>query len=172
MTTATPSPERLQELLDRQDILDCIHRYCRAVDRVDEELGYTIWHDDGEADYGRVYRGSGRGFIDFVCDAHRRAIVHSHQITNIIIELAGEFACSESYVTSGMRLVHSGQLKQITTRGRYLDRWSRREGCWGIDKRIFVSDFDEIRPVTSAFIPPTFRLDRSDPSYAFFDGKL
>jgi hypothetical protein len=67
------SPTELREVLDRQQITQLLYRYCRAVDRVDEELGYTIWHDDGEADYGRVYRGSGRGFIDFVCDAHRRA---------------------------------------------------------------------------------------------------
>ncbi len=27
----------LQELLDRQQILDCIHRYCRGVDRFDRD---------------------------------------------------------------------------------------------------------------------------------------
>lgn len=166
------SPTELREMLGRQQITQLLYRYCRAVDRIDEELGYTIWHDDAEADYGRIYRGSGRGFIDFVCEAHRRAIVHSHQITNIIIELEKDRARSESYVMSGMRLMDSDQLKQITTRGRYLDLWSRREGRWGIDKRLFVNDFDEIRTVTPAFVPPTFRLDRSDPSYAFFGGKL
>jgi len=164
------SPTELREMLSRQQITQLLYRYCRAVDRIDEELGYTIWHDDAEADYGRIYRGSGRGFIDFVCDAHRRAIVHSHQITNIIIELEKDRARSEAYVISGMRLMDSDQLKQITTRGRYLDLWSRREGRWGIDKRLFVNDFDEIRSVTPAFVPPTFRLDRSDPSYAFFGG--
>ena len=166
------SPDELREAISRQQITQLLYRYCRAVDRIDEELGYTIWHDDAEADYGRIYRGSGRGFIDFVCEAHRRAIVHSHQITNIILELNGNQARSESYVTSAMRLMDAGQLKQITTRGRYLDRWSRREGRWGIEKRCYVHDFDEIRSVTPAFTPPSFRLDRSDPSYAFFDGML
>lgn len=166
------SPAELREMLNRQQITQLVYRYCRAVDRVDEELGYTIWHDDAEADYGRIYRGSGRGFIDFVCASHRRAIVHSHQITNVIIEFDGNIARSEAYVTSGMRLMHDNQLQQITTRGRYLDRWSRRNGRWGIDKRIYVNDLDEIRPVTSAFTPPAFRLDRSDPSYAFFAGAL
>ena len=165
------TPIELREVLSRQQITQLLYRYCRAVDRIDAELGYTLWHDDAAADYGRVYRGTGRGFIDFVCDAHRRAIVHSHQITNIIIELDDDLARSESYVTSAMRLMHADALQQITTRGRYLDRWSRRAGRWGIDRRVFVNDFDEIRPVTSAFVPPAFRLDRDDPSYAFFDGK-
>ena len=166
------SPDELREAISRQQITQLLYRYCRAVDRIDEELGYTIWHDDAEADYGRIYRGSGRGLIDFVCEAHRRAIVHSHQITNIILELNGNQARSESYVTSAMRLMDAGQLKQITTRGRYLDRWSRREGRWGIERRCYVHDFDEISSVTPAFTPPTFQLDRSDPSYAFFDGML
>jgi predicted nucleotidyltransferase len=166
------SPSELRQMLDRQQITELLYRYCRAVDRIDEELGYTIWHEGAEADYGRIYCGSGRGCIDFICNSHRRAIVHSHQITNIIIKFDGDIARSEAYVTSSMRLMDGEQLKQITTRGRYLDRWSRREGRWGIDKRIFVNDFDDIRPAASAFVPPTFSLDRSDPSYAFFDGKL
>jgi hypothetical protein len=172
LTEPDLSPTELREVLSRQQITQLLYRYCRAVDRIDAELGYSLWHEDAQADYGRVYRGSGRGFIDFVCDAHRRAIVHSHQITNIIMELEGDRARTESYVLSAMRLMHAGELKQITTRGRYLDRWSRRDERWGIDQRVFVNDFDEIRPVTSAFVPPTFSLDRSDPSYAFFAGQL
>jgi hypothetical protein len=172
--TAAPdvSSRELRELLDKQQITELLYRYCRAVDRVDEALGHTIWHDDAEADYGRIYQGTGRGCIDFICASHRKAIVHSHQITNVLIELDGDRAHSEAYVTSAMRLEHEGQLQQITTRGRYLDRWSRRAGRWGIEKRVFVKDLDEIRPVTSAFVPPTFTLDRNDPSYALFAGTL
>jgi SnoaL-like domain len=159
----------LRETISSQKITQLLYRYCRAVDRIDEELGYTIWHDDAEVDYGRIYRGSAKGLIDFICAAHRRAIVHSHQITNIILEIDGNSARSESYVTSGMRLMDADQLKQITTRGRYLDNWSQREGRWGIHKRLYVHDFDEIRSVTPAFQQSTFRLDRNDPSYAFFN---
>jgi SnoaL-like domain len=170
MSTATEvSLGELREAISRQQITQLLYRYCRAVDRIDEELGYTIWHDDAEVDYGRIYQGSARGLLDFICAAHRRAIVHSHQITNIILEVNGSVARSESYVTSGMRLMDGDQLKQITTRGRYLDSWSQREGRWGIERRVYVHDFDEIRTVTPAFTPPTFRLDRNDPSYAFFE---
>ena len=166
------SPAELREIHDRQQITQLLYCYCRAVDRIDEALGYTIWHDDAQVDYGRIYQGTGRGLIDFICAAHRHALVHSHQITNITLEIDADHARSEAYVTSAMRLMHADQLQQITTRGRYLDNWSLRRGRWGIDKRIFVNDFDEIRPATSAFVPPGFALDRSDPSYAFFAGEL
>lgn len=157
----------MQALADRQAITDLIYRYCRAMDRIDAELGYTIWHEDGVADYGEaIYQGSGRGFIDWVCDSHRNMRVHSHQISNIIIELDGERAGSEAYVTATLRLSDGPQQKQITTWCRYIDQWSRRNGRWGIDKRVTIIDFDEIRDVTPMGQPTVGRRDRDDPSYA------
>lgn len=155
----------IQSLADRQTITDLIYRYCRAVDRIDAELGYTIWHEDAEADYGDgIYRGSGRGFIDFVCAQHRRAACHSHQISNIIIDLDGDHAGSEAYVTATVRFAAGVGVKQISVWGRYIDRWSRRDGRWGIDKRVYVLDFEEISEV-AAGNPGRGQRDRSDPSY-------
>ena len=172
VTEAGASPAEIRAMIDRQQIVQLVYRYCRAVDRIDPALGYSIWHDGAEADYGRIYRGSGRGLIDYICEAHKKGTVHSHQITNILLDLEGDRARSESYVSSVMRLMDGAALKQIATRGRYLDRWSKRQGRWAIDKRIYVHDLDEIRPVTPAFVPPSFRLDRGDPSYELFDGAL
>jgi hypothetical protein len=162
----------LLALMDKQSIAEQLYTYCRAVDRIDPALGYTVWHDGAEADYGSIYQGSGRGVVDFICESHKRGVVHSHQITNIIIELDGDHARSEAYITSGMIFMDGEQPKQITTRGRYLDRWSRRAARWAIDKRFFVGDINEIRNVTLGSIVPRFRLDRGDPSYALFDGTL
>jgi hypothetical protein len=167
------SPAEIRSIYDRQQITEALYTYCRAVDRVDRELGYSIWHDDAQVDYGdSIYRGNARGVIDYICDSHLKGVVHSHQITNVIIKLDGDRALSEAYVTSGARVMFDEELKQITTRGRYLDRWSRRAGRWGIEMRYFVHDFDEVRPITPGFIPPRFRLDRGDPSYALFAGHL
>jgi hypothetical protein len=162
----------IRTLIDKQKISELLYRYCRAVDRIDPELGYTVWHDGAEADYGSIYQGTGRGVVDFICNSHKLGVVHSHQITNIIIELDGDRAFSEAYITSGMIMMDSDVPKQITTRGRYLDRWSRRAGRWGIEKRFFVGDINEIRPLSLGSIVPRFRLDRGDPSYALFDGDL
>ncbi|MFT3929465.1 MAG: nuclear transport factor 2 family protein [Spongiibacteraceae bacterium] len=156
----------LQAIADRQAITDLIYRYCRAMDRIDHELGYSIWHDDGIADYGSHYQGSGRGFIDHVCAQHAQLLGHSHQMTNIIIELDGDRASSESYVTAVLRIERNGQLKQMTVLSRYVDTWSRRNGRWAIDKRIALRDFDEIRDVTPMSPALEGSRDRNDPSYA------
>lgn len=36
---------KLDELLDRTEILDCIHRYARGMDRLDRELVRSAYHD-------------------------------------------------------------------------------------------------------------------------------
>jgi SnoaL-like domain len=157
-----------QAVADRQAITDLIYRYCRAMDRIDVELGYSIWHADGTAHYEGFYEGAGRGFIDKVCENHRPLLNHSHQMSNIIIELNGERAASESYVTAALTIKRGDQIKQMTVRSRYVDRWSKRSGRWGIDKRIAIRDFDDIRDVTPMSTTTWGRRDPSDPSYAAF----
>jgi len=160
-------PAALRAVEDRQAITDLIYRYCRAVDRIDHQLGYSVWHDDAAADYGPdIYQGTGHGFIDFVCAAHRQLLAHSHQVSNIIIKLDGEHAASESYVTANLRMMRGEQLLHMATWGRYIDRWSRRAGRWGIDKRVTVIDFDEIREVHPMGKSPRSTRDHDDPSYA------
>lgn len=163
MTTETDS---VRTVADRQAITDLIYRYCRSMDRIDPELGYTIWHEDGTADYGDVYQGTGRGFIDFVCATHRQTLTHSHQISNIILQIDGDRAGSESYVTANLRVMRDEKLLQITAWSRYIDTWSRREGRWGIDRRVAIIDFDEMREVQAMHRDSRGRRDRDDPSYA------
>ena len=49
---------------------------------------------------------------------------------------------------------------------RYCDKWSRRNGRWGIDKRVLVTDFNEIRPVNEMNRSEDTKRDNTDPSYA------
>ena len=159
-------------LADRQTIQDLIYRYCRAVDRLDVPLGHSIWHDDGYADYGeRFYRGPGKGVIDLICEQHLGLLSHSHQVTNILIELDGADAGSESYVTGTMRTERDGRTMQIGICARYLDRWQKRGDRWGLLHRVVVTDHQDIRDVQDIpgiGFPPA--RDRSDPSYRILFG--
>jgi hypothetical protein len=147
-------------------ITDQIFRYCRAMDRMDHELGYSIWHQDGLADYGpEVFQGTGRDFVDHVCVQHSHLLHHSHQMSNVIIEIDGDRAGSESYVTATLRMKRGDVLKQMTVWSRYVDTWSKREGRWALDKRIAIRDFDEIRDVTAMYDHEVARRDRTDLSY-------
>lgn len=152
---------------DRAAITDQIYRYCRAMDRMDHDLGYSIWHPDGTADYGpAVFQGKGRDFIDHVNKQHAHLLHHSHQMSNIVIEVDGDRAGSESYVTANLRMQRGDALKQMTVWSRYIDSWSKRAGRWALDHRIAVRDFDEIRDVTAMNQHDWGQRDASDPSYA------
>ncbi len=151
---------------DRQAITDLIYAYCRSVDRLDLPLGHGVWHADGTADYGAsFYQGPGAGVIDKICASHRGLLAHSHQVSNILISLDGDGAGSESYCTATLRLQRGEALMQMSVWTRYVDRWSYRDGRWGIEHRIAIRDFDEIREVTGMSQPDMGSRDESDPSY-------
>jgi hypothetical protein len=153
------------DVQDRLAITDCIYRYCRSVDRLDVSLGHSVFHPDSYADF-TTYKGSGRGWIDFICEEHRKFLHHSHQVTNIIINLDGDRAGSEAYVTATLRACDGDRVMQRQFWARYIDAWSRRGGTWAIDRRECVIDFDSIMEVTPIAQHQRSRRDRSDPSYA------
>jgi SnoaL-like domain len=153
-----------REVADRQAITDQIYRYCRSVDRLDVPLGHGVFHPDSYADFGS-YKGSGRGWIDYICKEHLRFLHHSHQVTNIIIEIAGDRAGSESYVTATLRSREGSKVLQRQFWARYVDEWSRRDAAWAIDKRECVIDFDSVGEVTTINDHARSRRDASDPSY-------
>ena len=162
----------LAEMRDQQSIREVLYRYCRAMDRMDHQLGSSVWHPGGTADYGVIFEGTGQGFVDWVMVTHAGLDRHSHQIANVLIEVNGDQAASEAYVTACLRSkpAENGEVVEITSRGRYLDRWSRREAGWAIDHRIYVGDIrqETTREATPIDIDTTnsSRRDRLDPSYA------
>ncbi len=138
--------DTLETLIAKQAITEVLHRYCYAVDRMDPELGAQIWHPDGLAHYGPdIYEGSGAGFIDWVYESHSHADATSHQVTNIMIEVDGDTATSETYVTACLRMGST----DIVARGRYQDTWSCRDGVWRIDVRGFETDLMQFLPVAA-----------------------
>jgi hypothetical protein len=153
-----------QQLADRLAITDQIYRYCRSVDRLDVPLGHSIFHPDSKADFG-LYKGTGQGWIDFICEEHRKFLHHSHQVTNIIIEVDGDRAGSEAYVTATLRSREGAKVMQRQYWARYIDSWSRRDGHWAIDDRECVVDFSAVSEVTPIAEHERGRRDHDDPSY-------
>lgn len=164
-----PESTQVQALLDKQAITELIYSYCRAVDRLDIPLGHSIWHEDGHADYGAgFYQGPGTGVIDAIIESHHNLASHSHQVANILIQLDGDRAGSESYVHGTMRVNNQGKTMQISVYGRYLDAWEKREGRWGIVRREVTFEHQDIREVTDMQpigVPST--RGRDDPSYKY-----
>lgn len=162
--------ERVTELLVRQEITDCLLRYCRGVDRQDRELLLSAYHSDAIDDHGRVVLGR-EEFADWVFAMHRdNHVAHSHAIYNITFDIEGGVAHTETYYTAFCENIVKPNM--ITT-GRYVDRLECRDGRWAIAARVAITD--SIYQVDDYAIPAEFRAavqsnvrsqrDRGDVSY-------
>ncbi len=138
--------DSLEVLGAKQAITEVLYRYCHAVDRMDPHLGSEVWHADGLAHYDGIFEGTGQDLIDFVLLSHSGAEATSHQVANVLIEIDGDRATSESYVTACIRAKGT----DIVVRGRYSDRWSCRADRWRIDERHYRHDIVQVVPVAEA----------------------
>ncbi|MFT4519131.1 MAG: hypothetical protein ACI9JM_001522 [Halioglobus sp.] len=161
------SDNDLQQLVGRQEIQDVLCNYCRGLDRMDKPLAYSVWHAEGTVLYHDIFEGSGHGFVDWVWEAHAAMDRHSHQITNCIINLDGMTAASETYVTVVLWTKPDEQGKQleIVGRGRYLDRWEKRDQQWAIVHREHILDMQTLHDLTPGYVSSVSSRDASDPSF-------
>lgn len=161
------SDKQLKALLAKQEIHEALCRYCRALDRMDKEMAYSVWHADGTALYHDMYEGTGHGFVDWVWQAHAPMERHSHQIANSLIDVDENSAKSETYVTVVLwtNPDSNGQQQEIIGKGRYLDHWSNRNGKWAIDHREHVLDMQTLHNLNRGYINEVSRRDITDPSF-------
>lgn len=165
----------LAVLLAEREIKRVLLRYCRGIDRLDEELIRSVYHDGATDDHG-IYQGDGQAFAAFVVpllrDAYRSTM---HTIQNCLIEVEGSGdgagAEAETYcVAYHERVDDAGERWLDVFACRYVDRLERRTGRWGIVRRVVVHDWDAVVPVAGDFgeMVKTFtagRRDREDESY-------
>ena len=157
----------VQELKDRQDIYDCLVRYCRGMDRFDRDIIRSAYHPDGMDDHGE-YVGGVEGFIDHYFAYHTHYQTKTmHNLGNHSCEIDGDTAHCETYWTFAS--TNKGKPFYSFSTGRYIDRLEKRNGEWKIAARICVinggdNDMDpEGQAGEMLFVPST--RDRSDPSY-------
>jgi hypothetical protein len=128
----------VQDIEDRQDIYDCLMRYCRGIDRLDRAMLLSAYHSDALDDHGS-FVGGVDAFADHVFALHS---THQHRtqhhITNHSCALDGETANCESYYI--FRSLNKQAPLHTTASGRYLDRLEKRDGRWAIAARICLVD--------------------------------
>ena len=162
---------KLQELIAKRQIEDVAFRYCRAIDRCDEELLLTTFHDDATVDMG-VYVGPARQFAQFLMPYLREnLIVAMHRLTNVLIEVDGNTAKAESYMPGCAIGETPAGLTDFPDVMRYLDEFEKRDGEWRISFRRLVMDWNAGFPATmskSEFFANMnwSRRDRQDLSYS------
>ncbi|MBW8784836.1 MAG: nuclear transport factor 2 family protein [Novosphingobium sp.] len=115
-------------LKDRQDILDCIQRECRARDRQDVEQISGCWWPEGVDEHGAVTTAAPE-YPEKANLGHKTNFnMTSHNITNHICEIDGATAYCESYVIGALYWL-DGKTTTIAF-GRYLDQLDKRNGEW------------------------------------------
>lgn len=169
--------DRLQALLDRQDILDCLTRFARGMDRFDRDLFLSAFHDDAVIAAG-PFVGNPADCWDWAVPMHRAAqVLHHHALLNHSAEIDGDTAHAETYYQFIARNhpVEDGAGETVMLAGgRYLDRLERRGGIWLIALRTNLVEWSCLSPaqplpfgdVPDIAINGTSARDRSDPSYA------
>lgn len=127
----------LRELADRHQITDALHRYSRGIDRADRELALSAYHDDAIDDHGPVVLPASE-VVDWALEMHaEQHVAHTHQISNIVIEIDGDVAHCESYFS----VFCKNRVKpNMVTSGRYVDRFERRDGRWAIAARVAIAE--------------------------------
>jgi len=145
---------RLARLLDRFDIEQLVLRYARGVDRKDWDAVRAVYHPDAFDDHGN-YKGGIDGFVDSLKTRHQHIEQSMHVVANCIVEFDGpDAAVAESYFITYQRVLpgagaarttylsreapEEGDAMQGQAIGRYVDRVTRRNGRWGIERRSVV----------------------------------
>ena len=130
--------EKLQRLIDRQEILDCLLRYTRGVDRMDLDLVRSAFHPHGLDCHGPV-TGSAEDFLDWWTPLQKEREATQHFVTNQTVELDGDVAHVETYYLAVMK--HRGSDRTQLVAGRYADRLERFEGEWKIAVRVVLPEW-------------------------------
>jgi len=186
--------QKVQVLIDRQEIEQVLKLYCRAIDRMDLELLKSIYHPEGTDDHGS-FSGNAQEFAVFIMANLRDMIIDGmHTVTHCTIDVQGKFATSEAYywayqrcpggrekVASFFGETYTRAMQQRGTLegdhdyfcgGRYIDLFEKRNGQWKILRRKITNEWGAIQPTSritteghvAAFNLPG-RRDKQDPVY-------
>jgi hypothetical protein len=116
--------ERLGKLVDRQDILDCLVRFSRGMDRVDRELFLSAFHPDAVIAAGD-FVGGPAALYDWARPMHEEGqAATGHNLLNHSCEVDGDTAhCETYYLFVGRNRDETNWMAG----GRYIDRLERRD---------------------------------------------
>jgi ketosteroid isomerase-like protein len=136
--------EAIEVLLVEAEIRRAMARYCRGVDRRDEALVASAYHDDAIDEHGWEPPVTGPQTAASVAMDEERfpafKAIH-HFLGSHYIEVEGERARSEVYFIASHRFEGDGSEWDMVLAGRYSDRWERRDGEWKIAHRRCIYDW-------------------------------
>lgn len=164
MDTETPSMTRpderakLRYLSDRQDILDCLARVSRGIDRFDRELFLSAFHSDASVQFSGHASAPEELFERVTANAEGVHFSTLHNYLNHTCDIAGNVAHCETYF---IFLGRNRDETNLISAGRYVDRLERRADQWKIALRCTMLECaGVIQQATLPFVDKLF--DHSD----------
>lgn len=128
----------MPDAADRREILDCLTRYARGIDRLDVPLVLSAFHDDAIDCHGE-FTGSPAEFVAWWLPRQARRDVVQHYLMNHSAEFDGAVAHTETYFVAVLK--QAGEQRASVNGGRYVDRFERRAGVWRIAVRVVARDW-------------------------------
>lgn len=150
--------DRLARAIDRQEITTLLHLYARGIDRCDLATLLAVWAEGATVDYGEGALDAAawsRGVLERL-----HPMAHTmHALSNIVIDLNGDGARSETYCQAYHQFAgEDGALRRMIVGGRYLDRLVRTAQGWRIAARTYVIDWNENDASSCRFDGPFARF--------------
>lgn len=161
---------RMERLLDRQEIWDCLNRFSRGMDRFDRDLFLSAFHTDATIAAGS-FVGDPKSLYDWAAAMHEEGqVATQHNLLNHTCEISGHGAHTETYY---MFVGRNRDETNWIAGGRYIDRLERRDGAWRIALRTNVIEWSGLLPtlpIPFADVPDIFAngapsRSKADPSY-------
>lgn len=168
--------QRLQVLVDKQDILELNNAYFNAADRRDMLKMRQLYHEDARDDHGAFFQGLASDFIDRLPAIQEPMEILHHNMTTANIVIDGDRAEGEIYVLAFHKVKFDDGAFDLLIGGRYFDKYEKREGVWKFSHKSVVADWATVsNPSAVNLDHPALagsffgRPGEDDPSYAFFD---
>jgi SnoaL-like domain len=132
--------QALHNMLDRDQIKDCIARLARGEDRSGPNILKTCYWPPSSFDYG-MYKGSFPEYLAWVVPGADVITNTQHILGQTVIELTGSKAKTETHVISYHRVMIEAVERDAVIGGRYLDDMEKRDDQWGILERTMLYDW-------------------------------
>src|SRR5690606_39344662 len=88
--------EKLQELLDKEEIFALSSTYMRGLDRLEPDLVRSVYHDDATDDRG-FFQGGPDAFVQFAMQALAGHKANHHMLGQASIDVEGDVAFGDIY---------------------------------------------------------------------------
>ena len=146
----------MQAWADKCDLAELVAVLSSAMDRGDRERIAACYAEESYDDHGS-FKGSGREFADFMCEAGPLQSMH-HLLGQSVFHVEGDEAWGETFWVFHGRAGST----EVSGYGRYIDYFRRIDSAWKITYRRVVPDRTPGDDPSTYWSPSR---DRSDPVY-------